>query len=288
SGDFICPVVVEALATAGYPTGVGGAKHHSTVRFRGLMTAEEASMLDAAFKALTQMFSRPFRAVLWKSIGLALVLVVVVGIGLHRVLVWLTTVGQSWLEDTLGLTTHMPVTVLAWVLSFAADLGIIAGSIFLMPAIPSLVASFFVDEIAAEVERTYYPADPPGTELPLWRAVIEGIKTALLAVGVYLVALPFLLLAGFGAVIFFLATAFLLGREYFVLAAMRFQSPAEAKRLRKMHQGTVFIGGLLIAAFVSIPIVNLATPLFGAAFIGHLPKRLARARPTLTGPETAL
>ncbi len=242
-------------------------------------------MLDAAFKALTQMFSRPFRAVLWKSIGLALVLVVVVGIGLHRVLVWLTTVGQTWLEDTLGLTTNIPVTVLAWVLSFATGLGIIAGSIFLMPAVTSLVASFFVDEIAAEVEHTCYPADPPGTELPLWRAVIQGIKTALLAIGVYLVALPFLLLAGFGAVIFFLATAFLLGREYFVLAAMRFRSPAEAKRLRKMHQGTVFIGGLFIAAFVSIPIVNLATPLFGTAFMVHLYKRLAGPRPTLIEPE---
>jgi uncharacterized protein involved in cysteine biosynthesis len=32
-----------------------------------------------------------------------------------------------------------------------------------------------------------------------------------------------------------------------------------------MHQGSVFVAGLIIAAFVSIPIVNLATPLFGMA-----------------------
>jgi uncharacterized protein involved in cysteine biosynthesis len=232
------------------------------------------------------MFSRPFRSVLWRSIGYALILIVVVSIALHRVLLWLVTEGQAWVEETLGFTSNMPATVLVWVLSFAAGLGIIAGSIFLMPAVTALVGSFFVDEIAAEVERTHYPNHPAGVELPLWRALIEGVKTALLAVLVYLIALPFLLFAGFGAVIFFLATAFLLGREYFVLAAMRFRSPAEAKRLRKMHQGTVFIAGLFIATFVSIPIVNLATPLFAMAFMVHMHKRIASYdRNELTGQD---
>jgi CysZ protein len=231
-------------------------------------------MLDAAFKALAQMFSRPFRNVLWKSIGLAVILIVIVGIGLHHVLVWLAGVVQGWAEQTIGLTTNMPVTLLAWILSFAATLGIIVGSVLLMPAVTALVASLFVDQIAEEVERSHYPNEPVGHELPLWRAIIEGLKTALLAVGVYLVALPFMLLAGFGAVIFFLATAFLLGREYFILAAMRFRPPAEAKQLRRVHQGTLFIAGMFIAAFVSIPILNLATPLFGMAFMVHIHKRL--------------
>jgi CysZ protein len=137
------------------------------------------------------------------------------------------------------------------------------------------VASFFADQIAEEVERTNYPADPPGTALPLWRAVYEGVKTALVAIIVYVCAVPFLLFAGLGAVIFFLATAWLLGREYFELAAMRFRPPAEAKALRKRNAATVYVGGLLIAAFVSIPIVNLATPLFAMAFMVHLHKRLS-------------
>jgi uncharacterized protein involved in cysteine biosynthesis len=111
--------------------------------------------------------------------------------------------------------------------------------------------------------------------LPLWRATMEGVRTALLAVLIYLCALPFLLLAGIGIVIFFLATAYLLGREYFELAAMRFRTPEEAKALRRRNARTVFLAGLLIAAFVSIPIVNLATPLFGMAFMVHMHKRIA-------------
>jgi uncharacterized protein involved in cysteine biosynthesis len=231
-------------------------------------------MFEAAAAALSQMFSPPFRAVLWKSIGLALLLMVAAGLGLHRLLAWLAGLGESRAEDYFGVTLHLPLEVIAWIISFAAGLGVIAGSVFLMPAVTALVASFFVDDIALEVERSHYPADPPGAPLPFPRAVFEGGKTALLAVLVYLLAVPFLLFAGFGALIFFFATALLLGREYFELAAMRFRPAADAKRLRKAHAGTVFLAGMVIAAFVSIPIVNLATPLFGMAFMVHMHKRV--------------
>jgi uncharacterized protein involved in cysteine biosynthesis len=144
--------------------------------------------------------------------------------------------------------------------------------------VTAFVASFFSDEIAEEVERTHYPADPSGLPVPVMIAAIEGIKTALLALLVYLCAVPFLLFAGFGFVIFFVATAWLLGREYFLLAAMRFHPVEEAKRLRKAHHGTVVLAGTFIAAFVSIPILNLATPLFGTAFMVHMHKRLVGHR----------
>jgi CysZ protein len=235
-------------------------------------------MLDAAVKALAQMFSPPFRTVLLKSIGLALLLILAIGIGLQQLLAWLAASGESWADGALGPGAHMPLYLLAKALSIAAVLGIVVGSVFLMPAVTALVASFFVDEIADEVERSHYPNEPAGKALPLLRALIEGVKTALLAVLVYLVALPFLLVAGLGLVIFFFATAYLLSREYFLLAAMRFHPPDEARRLRKRHQAAVFLGGLIIAAFVSIPIVNLATPLFGMAFMVHVHKRLSAPR----------
>ena len=61
-----------------------------------------------------------------------------------------------------------------------------------MPAVTAFVGSFFVDEIGEVVERTYYPAEPPGRPLPLTTAMLEGIKTALVATMVYLCALPWL------------------------------------------------------------------------------------------------
>jgi CysZ protein len=232
------------------------------------------TMIDAAVKALVQMFSPPFRWVLLKSSGLALGLIVLFAIALHRLLVWLATAGANWVESMFGVSAPAPISIFVWVLSVAAGIGVIVGSVFLMPAVTALLGSFFVDDIALEVERTHYPTEPVGTPLPLPRAVLQGAKTALLAILVYLVAVPFLLVAGAGAVIFFLASAYLLGREYFELAAMRHQPIAQAKRLRQTHQSTVFLAGILIAAFVSIPIVNLATPLFATALMVHVHHRI--------------
>jgi uncharacterized protein involved in cysteine biosynthesis len=220
------------------------------------------------------MFSPPFRWVLLKSSGLALGLIVLFAIALHRLLVWLATAGANWVENIFGVSAPAPISIFVWVLSVAAGIGIIVGSVFLMPAVTALLGSFFVDDIALEVERTHYPTEPVGTPLPLPRAVLQGAKTALLAILVYLIVVPFLLVAGAGAVIFFLASAYLLGREYFELAAMRHQPIAQAKRLRQIHQSTVFLAGILIAAFVSIPIVNLATPLFAMALMVHVHQRV--------------
>ncbi len=232
-------------------------------------------MLDDATNAITQMFSPPLRAVLWKSIGLGLALIILVAIALDRFIVWLVGIGESSVETTLGPHAHLPVSVFAWLLSFAAGLGIVLGGVMLMPAVTAFVASFFSDQIADQVERTHYPADPPGLPLPLWRAVLEGGKAAILALLVYICAAPFLLIAGVGVVIFFLATAWLLGREYFELAAMRFRPPAEAKAMRKHYAAAIYLRGLLIAAYVSIPIINLATPLFAMALMVHTHKRLS-------------
>jgi CysZ protein len=235
-------------------------------------------MIDAAFKALSQMFAPALRYVLLKAAGLALILIVIIGILMHRVLAAWAETGANWAEQTSGVAPHAAWAALAWVLSIMAGLGIITGALFLMPAVTAFVGSFFVDEIAEAVERKHYAAEPPGQALPFFRALIEGIKFAALALLVYFCALPFVLFAGLGVAILFLANSYLLGREYFELAVMRFRPPREAKALRKSNAVYVFLAGMFIAVFVSIPIVNLATPIFAMAFMVHIHKNLLGAR----------
>src|ERR1044072_5267152 len=235
-------------------------------------------MLSDASKALAQMFTPSFRTVLLKSVGLAILLLVMLGIGLQRLFAGLSAEGTGYREGLTGAGWHTPLQVLLWIVTVALGIGLFAGAIFVMPAVTAFVASFFSHEIAAEVEHVHYPADPPGVPVPVWIATVQGIKTALLALLIYLIAVPFLLFAGIGFLIFFVANTFLLGREYFLLAAMRFHSVEEAKRLRTMHHGTVMLAGAFIAAFVSIPILNLATPLFGMALMTHVHKRIAGQR----------
>lgn len=241
-------------------------------------------MFDAAFSALAQMFNAPLRRVLLKAVGLALLVIVIIGIALQRLFSALATNGADWAEHTYGVVPHGVWSILIWVLSIMAGLGIVTGALFLMPAVAALVGSFFVDEVADYIERVDYPTDRPGTALPFMSALVQGVITALLALAVYLFALPFFLF-GIGVFVLFVANAWLLGREYFELAAMRFRPPAEAKQLRKQHAAYLFGAGMIIALFVSIPIVNFATPVFAMAFMVHLHKKLTGSRAELIVPQ---
>jgi CysZ protein len=244
-------------------------------------------MLDAVFKAFGQMFTPPLRAVLFKSIGLSLLLIVLIGVGLQRLFAWLADSGAHWAEGAWSATPHALWETMSWILSIAASLGIVTSAVFLMPAVTAFVGSFFVDEIAETVERVHYPADAGGRALSFIPAIVEGLKIAVLTIVVYLCALPFVLFAGVGFLILFLANAYLLGREYFELAAMRFRPPAEARALRRANRGYLWLAGLPIALIVSIPVVSLITPLFAMAYMVHIHKRMSGPRPELIEPARA-
>ena len=235
-------------------------------------------MFDAAFRALSQLFSPPLRAVLMKAVGLALLLIFIIGIGLNRVFAALAESGAQWAEQTSGFAPHAAWATLAWALSIMASLGIITGALFLMPAVTAFVGGFFVDEVAQAVEVNSYPFEPPGQAVSFWRATVEGLKFALLALLVYVVALPFIWFAGLGIFILFVANAYLLGRMYFELAAMRFHDVPDAKAMRKAHAVYLFFAGMVIALFVSIPVLNLATPIFAMAYMVHIHKRVMAHR----------
>ena len=143
-------------------------------------------------------------------------------------------------------------------------------------AIVLVIAGLYIDDIAAQVERTNFPADPPGRELPVAQSVWLALKFFIVVLLVNIVALFLLLIPGVNLIAFYLGNGYLLGREYFELAAMRHMAPAEAKSLRKANRLTVLLCGLMIAGLASVPIFNLVTPLFATAFMVRIYKGLAR------------
>ena len=94
------------------------------------------------------------------------------------------------------------------------------------------------------------------------------------------------LLPGVNIAVFFVANGYLLGREYFELAALRFHSLHEAHEMRRRHRFYIFLCGLLVACFIVVPIVNLLTPLFGTAFMVRIHQRLSRAEDARGWPQT--
>src|SRR5690606_16443492 len=141
--------------------------------------------------------------------------------------------------------------------------------------ITAVIAGFFLDDVAEIVEREDYPQDPPGRALPMMAAALVSVKFLALVVAANLFALLLLLIPGVNIAAFFVVNGYLLGREFFEFAAMRFRSEADAKALRRRYAGTVFIAGLVIAGVLAIPIVNLLTPLFAAAMMVHLHKMIS-------------
>jgi CysZ protein len=229
-------------------------------------------MLAAAGQAFEELFSPPFRAVMVKCVGFTIALLA----GLIVAVEWSFTHFVSW-PDWIE-------TTIQWL----GGLALVAASIFLIPPVTSLIAGLYLDDIAAKVEETNFPNDPPGRELPTARSVWLAIKFFFVVLVVNLIALFLLLIPGVNLIAFYVGNGYLLGREYFELAAMRHVSAAEAKRIRKANRVTVLVCGLLIAALASVPILNLVTPLFATGFMVRIWKRLApKSGARLGGPAVA-
>jgi CysZ protein len=125
------------------------------------------------------------------------------------------------------------------------------------------------------VERTDYPADPPGKAMPAIPALWMSLKFLGVVILGNIVALLLLLVPGINIAAFFLVNGYLLGREFFEFAAMRHRPQADAKAMRRRNRGTVFLAGLVIAGLLAVPLLNLLTPLFAAAMMVHLHKMVA-------------
>lgn len=217
-------------------------------------------MIGAAVQAFRQMFTPPLRTVMLKCIGFTIALFAVLIVGVEWVFGYLVS-WPGWIE-----------TAIEWL----GGLALVVGSIFLIPPVTSLMAGLYLDDIASEVERVYYPSDPPGHELPTLAAIGVGLKFFVAVLLVNLVALFLLLVPGVNLIAFYVGNGYLLGREYFEMVAMRHLPPDEARRLRKANMGYVSLCGLIIAGLASVPFLNLLTPLFATAFMVHIYKTLAR------------
>ena len=216
-------------------------------------------MFASARKAFSVIFDPAFRGVVLKSLVFTLALFVTLFLGAQWGLAHLPEFRWHWLNDAVD-----------WI----ASLLLILGMFFLGAPVAALFASLFLDDIAEAVEKKYYPADPPSPGIPFWRGLFAGLRLSFWVILFTVLLLPFnVWLPGVGTVLTIGVDGWLLGREFFELAALRHMSPTAVKNLRARHIFGVWTAGVVLAAFAAIPFVNFFAPLFGAAFLVHLFKR---------------
>ncbi len=221
-------------------------------------------MLTAALAAAEEIFTPPFRAVLAKTLGLTLLMLVLCGIALEKLVVVLVALPHAvWL---------------ATIVHVIAGLGLVVGLALLVTPVSFVVAGLFFDELADHVEADLAGPAGRGRAMPLAPALWIGLKFGLLSLLVNVVALALLLVPGVNIVAFFGANAYLLGRGFFELAALRYRDLDDVRALRQRHGVRIFAAGCLCAALMAVPLINLLTPLFATALLVRVAQPLVAIR----------
>ncbi|MGJ8628007.1 MAG: EI24 domain-containing protein [Sulfitobacter sp.] len=214
--------------------------------------------------AVGQLSDPRFRRVFLIGIGLSLALLIGATAGFSWFIEWVTP-EDAWLP-VLG-----EVSWLGDLLSWGAAFLLAFLSIFLMVPVASAITSMFLDDVADAVEGEHYPALPPATRTSFGDALRDTVNFLGVLIGANLLAiLLYIFFAPAAIFIFWGLNGFLLGREYYTMAAIRRVGRKRAKELRRENFGTIWMAGILMAMPLSVPLLNLLIPILGAATFTHL------------------
>ncbi len=230
-------------------------------------------ILQAFLRALSQLGDPRFRRVVLLGVLLSLALLFAVYAGFLQLMWWLT-------PDSIDLPLLGPVSGVETLLGWASVLVMLGLSVFLMVPVASAFTGLFLEDVAQAVEARHYPQLPPARPMPLAETLRQSINFLGIVLAVNAAALFVYPFAGPAApLVFWVVNGFLLGREYFSLVALRRLTPAEVKDLRRRNRWRLWLAGTLMAAPLSVPIINLVIPVLGVATFTHLFHRIAADGP---------
>jgi uncharacterized protein involved in cysteine biosynthesis len=180
-------------------------------------------------------------------------------IGLHFAAIW---------------AIHRLLDLHGW-LGLAADLagGIGASllALWLFLPVAVIISTFYIDRIAAAVERRHYPSLPPAAGAPLAAQLWDGIGIAARILLLNVLALiAALILPGVGLVFAWIIGGYAIGRGLFVAVAMRRMPRAAAAMLYRRARPRVLVQGSILALAGYVPLLNLLIPVLGTAAMVHL------------------
>lgn len=227
------------------------------------------TILNAFFAALGQIGDPKFRAVLLRGVGLTIVLL----IAACALAIWLIN-RLSGNEISLPFIGAVP-----WlndVLTYSGIFVVLILPVFLMVPVASAITSMFLEDVAQAVEDKHYPSLPTVPGIPFSESLRDGLSfMGVLVVANLLALILYAIFTPLAPFIFWGMNGFLLGREYFTLAAMRRLGREGARKLRAKHATTIWMAGILMAIPLSVPLVNLVIPILGVATFTHIYHKLS-------------
>ncbi|MGH6988490.1 MAG: EI24 domain-containing protein [Stellaceae bacterium] len=216
-------------------------------------------MLAAAVTALADLFAPYGRRALLLSLVYTVALLVALWLGATVLLQLVDVTGFRWIDEVVGVLGSLATIFLAWVL---------------FPALSATVLSFFLYGIAESVERRHYPGLPPPRPQPVGEIIFVSLRLGLLAIVVNLIMLPFYFWPALNLVVYYGLNGYLVGRQFFLLIALRRLDILTANAMWRHYRLRLVTSGAAIAFMLTVPIVNLAAPVWAAALMLHLFERL--------------
>ena len=222
-------------------------------------------MIKAFSRAIAQLSDPRLRRVFWTG---------VIGSAVVFALLW------GGIAVFLSSTDYLHFSIFGYPISldFISDiLGNLAAAVLtwlLFPSVITLVASLFLEDVAAAVEARHYPGLAAPRKQQISEILWITLKFAAIGIVLNILALPLIIILiffpPFNLFVFYGLNGYLLGREYFELVGHRRFDPRTARRVRRRFRGQVFVAGVLIAIMLTVPIVNLIAPIIATAAMVHL------------------
>ncbi len=214
--------------------------------------------------SISQFSDRRFQRVVLKSIVLAIFALWALAAGGGSVLGWLFSgdLTLPWIG-----TLNLDGSLIGWG-AFWIILGL---SVFLMVPVASAMSAFFVDDVAHAVEERHYPNSQAQHRSKLSEEVRESLGFLGTMLVANLIALIFYaLFTVFAPIIFWSLNGYLIGREYFYMAAKRHLGRDTALSAFRDHRFGVWMCGVILVLPMSVPLLNLLVPVLAAASFTHL------------------
>lgn len=210
------------------------------------------------FKALSLAFGQLGDPRIQKVIGISVGLAIAVFLGLVFLAVYL--IGAfSGLDGWWGSAAQALGGIAAFVVAW-----------FTFPMVAVATALLFADRVIDAVMARHYPDRAMPHEVPLFMAVLDGIRMALVALVGNILLLPLLFVPPVYAACAYALNGYLLGREYFEMPAFRRLSKPDARAVFRRNRGRFILAGIAIAILSTIPVLNLIAPVIGIAFMVHI------------------
>lgn len=211
-------------------------------------------LIDAAAKSLSSLFIPGIPRIFAYSILLTLAALACFTAGMREVVHLFTASQNAQIETIASIGSAVGSLILSWIL---------------FPLLLPIIVSFFDEKIAGRVEHHFY-RDLPIPQYPFWPTFWQDVRFSLWAVFLNIVCLPLYLIPLVNLVLYYLLNGYLLGQQFFRMAAGRHISRPDAQILMVRHRWLILTGGAMIAFCATVPLLNLVSPFLGVAMMIHL------------------